>query len=270
MKLETKKAILLFFLLFLTWQVLWFVAGLGLNTLLGYTAVFAVLVVFLALDGQKARGLGLTRPRYWKRYVAAGFVLAVAFVSYMFALGPALSQGNPELSEPLISSVGYGVLSVPYVGVVALAVGLVEETSFRGYILRNLRKSYSDGRAILYSSILFGAYHISILGIYLSARPLSQTVTYWTSITLFAFVWGLFLGYFYVNTEQTTIGPITCHSGSIFIQSFVPFSVAFIFTVGHLLTTIPVIVFIILLILLKRKGWLGIPGKTAELGHEAV
>ena len=150
----TRKAILLLTVLFVTWQVLY---PLGLDTLLGYAIVLAVVAGFLALDKQSLARVGLKRPSGWTGYVAIGCVLAVIFVSYLYLLGSLLySNVPPSLSRPEIISVGFGVLSVPYVLVLALFIGLVEETSFRGYILRNLRESFSERRAILYSAILFG------------------------------------------------------------------------------------------------------------------
>ncbi len=254
-KVESRKAILLFIVLFVTWQVLY---PLGLNTLLGYAIVLAVVAGFLVLDKQSLTQVGLRRTSSWRSYVGIGCVLATIFVMYIFLLGSLLySNVPPSLSRPLIFSVGYGVLSVPYVLVLALTIGLVEETSFRGYILRNLRGSFSAGKAVLYSSGLFGLYHISIFYFYTTPLPPSQAFTYWGSFILDAFLTGLFLGYFYLNTGQTVIGTVAFHSSSIFFQSFVPYSLAFSFTEGHLFGSIPIILFIPLLVFLKRTGWFG-------------
>jgi len=258
---EIRKAILLFTVVFVTWQVLY---PLGLDTLLGYAIVLVVVAGFLALDKQSLAKVGLRRPSGWRSYAGIGCLLAVVFVVYMFLLGSVLySNVPPSLSRPLIFSVGLGVLSVPYVLVLALTVGLVEETSFRGYILRNLRGSFSEKRAVLYSSILFGLYHISFFYIYTTPLPPPQSFTYWSSFILDAFLVGIFLGYFYLKTAQTIIGTVAYHSSSIFIQSLVPYSLAFSFTEGHLLSSFPLILFIPLLVFLKRTKWLG--KSTSEL-----
>jgi membrane protease YdiL (CAAX protease family) len=252
---RTRKAILLFVVLFVTWQLLY---SLGLDTLLGYAIVLAVVVVFLALDKQSLAKVGLRRPSGWTGYVVIGCVLAVIFVTYLFVVGSVLySNVPPSLSRPEIFSVGAGVLSVPYLLVLALTIGLVEETSFRGYILRNLRGSFSARKAVLYSAILFGLYHISFYYIYTTPLPPSQSFTYWSSFILYTFVGGVFLGYFYLNTGRTIVGTLAYHSSNIFIQSFVPYPLAFSFTEGHLLSTIPIILFIPLLFLLKRTRRLG-------------
>jgi membrane protease YdiL (CAAX protease family) len=252
---ETKKAILLFLVLFVTWQLLY---PLGLDTLLGYVIVLAVLVGFLALDKQTLAKVGLRRTPGWRSYVGIGCVLAAIFVLYLFVLGSVLySNVTPSLSRPLILSVRLGVLSVPYVLVLALTVAFVEETSFRGYILRNLRGSFSEGKAVLYSAILFGLYHISFFYFYTIALPPSQAFTYWSSFILYTFVVGIFLGYFYLKTQQTIVGPLAYHSSIIFIQSFVPYSLAFSYAEGHLLITLPVIAFVPLLFFIQKRGWLG-------------
>ncbi len=255
MNIETRKVILLFLVLFVTWQLLY---PLGLDTLLGYAFVLAVVVVFLALDKQSLAKVGFRRPSGWTGYVVIGCVLATIFITYLFVVGSVLySNVPPSLSRPEIYSVGAGVLSVPYVLVLALTIGLVEETSFRGYILRNLRGSFSARKAVLYSAILFGLYHISFFYIYTTPLPPLQSFTYWSSFILYTFVGGVFLGYFYLNTGRTVVGTLAFHSSSIFIQSFVPYPLAFSFTEGHLLSVIPVVLFIPLLFLLRRTRWLG-------------
>jgi membrane protease YdiL (CAAX protease family) len=254
---EIRKAILLFLVLFVTWQVLY---PLVLDTLLGYVIVLAVLISFLALDKQTLARVGLRRTPGWRSYVGIGCVLGATFALYLFVLGSVLySNPSPSLIRPLILSVGWGILGVPYVLVLALTIGLVEETSFRGYILRNLRGCFSEGKAVLYSAVLFALYHISFFYFYTIPLPASQAFTYWSSFILYTFVVGIFLGYFYLKTRQTIVGPLAYHSSIIFIQSFVPYSLAFSYAEGHLLITLPVIAFIPLLFFIQKSGRLGKP-----------
>jgi membrane protease YdiL (CAAX protease family) len=248
-----KKAILLFSVLFLTWQVLYFVAlifpTLNEYWLFAYLAVFAVAICFFVLDKQRVRDLGFTKPKAW-RYIAVGFVFAVVYNVYWAVVGaPIFSTGSIQVIQ-------HGIFSVPYNLLFALIVGLVEETSFRGYILRNLNTAFSSTKAIVYSSILFGLYHLSLVGVFWSTTSGFETVSYWTLVVLAAVLIGFFLGYFYIGTEQTTIGTITYHSSSIFLESLVPFSLATSWLNGHLLSTTVYIMFIPILILLRRKGWL--------------
>ena len=82
MKEEVKKAISLFIILFLTWQGLYFITIsfpiLSQYWLLAYLIVLMVAVCFFILDKQKAGDLGLRKTKFWKKYIAVGFVLAVS------------------------------------------------------------------------------------------------------------------------------------------------------------------------------------------------
>jgi hypothetical protein len=90
----------------------------------------------------------------------------------------------------------------------------------------------------------------------LSTMSLFSTFTYWSLFVLAAFAVGIFLGYFYVSTGQSTIGAITYHSSSIFLESLVPYGLGTSPFISHLFSTGFYIIFFPLLIILKRTGWL--------------
>jgi membrane protease YdiL (CAAX protease family) len=252
LKVEVRKAILLFLVLFLTWQILYLVTLIfpSLDWLLAYSVVLVVATCFFVLDKQNAGDLGLKKTQHLVKYVIIGFVFAVFYNLYWAVLGvPIFSTGPKQVVQ-------HGMFTIPYNALFALVVGVVEETSFRGYILRNLSKAYSSKKAIAYSSILFGLYHLSLVSAFSSTMSAFETVTYWTLFVLAAVLIGLFLGYFYVSTQKTTIGTITYHSFSIFLESLVPLSLATSQLNGHLFSTTVYIMFIPILILLRRKGWL--------------
>jgi hypothetical protein len=252
LKVEVGKAILLFLVLFLTWQLLYYVTLIfpSLDWLLAYSVVLAVAICFFVLDKQNAADLGLKKTQHWARYIIIGFMFAVFYDLYWALIGvPIFSTATKQVFQ-------HGIFTVPYNALFALVVGLVEETSFRGYILRKLGKVYSRTKAIAYSSILFGLYHLSLVLAFTSTTSAFETFTYWTLFVLAAILIGLFLGYFYMSTQKTTIGITTYHSFSIFIESLMPFSLATTQLNGHLLSTTVYIMFIPILILLKRKGWL--------------
>jgi membrane protease YdiL (CAAX protease family) len=254
LKGEVKKAISLFLVLFSTWQVLYLVTlsfpTLNEYWLFAYLVVLGAAVCFFILDKQKARDLGLRKPKAWKKYVATSFVFAVFYNVYWAVAGTPIFSTGPILSTQ------HGIFTVPYNLLFALTVGLVEETSFRGYILRNLNRVYSSIRAIAYSSILFGLYHLSLVYAFTSTTSAFETLSYWTLFMLAAVLIGVFLGYFYVCTEKTTVGTVTYHSLSIFIESLVPFALATTLLSGHLLSTTVYVIFIPLLVVLRKKGWL--------------
>jgi membrane protease YdiL (CAAX protease family) len=217
--------------------------------LVAYSALLLVLICFFFFSKQKRIDLGLKNPPLWRRYVLIGLVFAVFIVLYWAGLGVLMFPTVPRQIFP------YGIFSVPESALFALLVSLVEETAFRGYILRNLRKVYNDNKAIAYSSFLFGLYPLSFVYILLCSASPSEAFIFWSSFALFTLMSGLFLSYLCVNTEQTVVGTISNHSSNIFIASFVPYTLANP-TIGYLLSTSAFIIFFPLLILLKRKGWL--------------
>lgn len=253
MEVEAKKAISLFVVLFLTWQFIYFVAFvfpvLYDYWLFAYLGVLAVAICFFVLDKQKIGDLGLKKTNIWKTSIIIGFVFAVGYNIYWIVLGaPIFSVGSVRI-------VSHGIVTVPYNLLFALTVGLLEELTFRGYILRNLSKTYSNTKAIAYSSILFGFYHLSVISAFASTTSGFDTFTYWTLFVLAAVLIGVFLGYFYIYTEKTTVGPITYHSLSIFIESLIPFTLATSQLSGHLFSTTVYILFIpILILLLSNKA----------------
>ncbi len=54
--------------------------------------------------------------------------------------------------------------------------------------------------------------------------------------------------------DKTTLGTVTYHASSIFIESLVPFGLATSVFMGHLLSTTVYAIYILILILLKREG----------------
>jgi membrane protease YdiL (CAAX protease family) len=251
LQVELRKAILFFLVVFSTWQVLYIFNWLlnGIDWLFAYSIVLAVVTCFFLLDKQKMSDLGLKKPLLWKRYVMIGFGFAVLVIIVWFGISLPLPFTAHEIF-------GHGILSIPYNALFALVVGLVEETSFRGYILGNLRKVCSNTKAITYSALLFGLYHVSIVLILLSATPAPNPFTYWSSYVLFTFVVGLFLGYFCVNSGGTIIGTVTHHSSHIFLSSLIPYELATSFTIGHIINTGAYAIVLMLLLIIKEKGWL--------------
>lgn len=148
--------------------------------LFSYLIVFTVAVCFFILDKQRINDLGLRRTKAWKRYIIIGFILAAFYNIYWIVVGlPIFSIGPMWHAQ-------YGFFTVPYNFSLALIIGFVEETSFRGYILRNFSKIYSSRRAIIYSSILFGLYHLSLVYIFISPTSMLETIGYWSLFVLAA------------------------------------------------------------------------------------
>lgn len=252
MIVEVRKAVLLFLTLFVAWHVLYcftLVSPLSDYWLLAYIIVFVVEVCFFILNRQKASDLGFTKTKAYKKRVAVGLMFAVFYNLYLIVIGTAMFS----LEQPL--TMQYELSTIFYNAFLALTIGVVEESAFRGYILRNLAKAYSNDKAIAYSSLLFGIYHLSF--VYIFTSPMSiDALFFWAVFVLFAFFSGLFLGYFYVNSDKTTVGTIAYHSATIFIGSSISFNIAAPQIYQYILSITFYIIAIPVLILFKRKRWL--------------
>jgi membrane protease YdiL (CAAX protease family) len=246
-----KKAILLFLIVFITWQAIYAVAlifpSLYDHWLISYLIVLAVIVCFFALDKQKISDLGLRKNISWKSSIIVGVIFAIIYNVYWVLLG------TPILSAGPVRIVSHGIFSISYNILFAITVGVIEETTFRGYILRNLSNTYSDMEAIAYSSVLFGLYHLSLVSALTSTTSAFDTFAYWTLYVLAAVLIGIFLDYFYIYTQKSIIGTMTYHSLSIYIESLIPFTLAASALIGHLFTTSIYVLFIPLMILIFRK-----------------
>ena len=176
MDYAVKKALLLFIVVFVSWQAIYAIAlevpALYNYWLISYVAVLAVIVVFFAFDKQKISDLGLKRNNFWKLSIALGVIFAVIYNVY-WALA-----GRPILGAFPVRFVSHGLFSIPYNILFAVTVGVVEETTFRGYILRNFGNVYSNAKAIAYSSVLFGLYNLSLVSALTSTTPALDTFTY--------------------------------------------------------------------------------------------
>jgi membrane protease YdiL (CAAX protease family) len=246
-----KKALLLFFVVFITWQAIYAVAlgvpALYTYWLVSYVIVLAIIVAFFALDKQKISDLGLNRNNFWKLSIAFGVIFAVIYNVYWALAGP------PILSAFPVRIASQGIFSIPYSILFAVTVGIVEETTFRGYILKNFSNAYSNAKAIVYSSVLFGLYNLSLVSALTSTAPALDTFSYWALFVLAAVLIGVFLSCFYIYTQKSTIGPITYHTLSIYVESLIPFTIATSALIGHLFTTTIYVLFIPLLILILKR-----------------
>lgn len=99
-----------------------------------------------------------------------------------------------------------------YTGILYLMVAILEETVFRGYILRNLLKVYSPISAILVSSVLFGMVH-----------GFNANISWVGFINIF--LSGLLMGLFYYRNRRLWL-PIAFHFSWNFFQSIFGFHVS--------------------------------------------
>lgn len=151
--------------------------------------------------------VGIKRVAAWKKYLLVGLFFALLF----YGIRTLVVQGtfNRSYALPL-------ELYVPAYLFLGLLIGLGEESAFRGYILRNFLKKYKPILAILFSSLLFGIYHINFLDLNFYSS------SFWTFYVVQAFTGGIIMATLYYKTGGNLISSITYHSSNVIVGQIIP------------------------------------------------
>ncbi len=105
---------------------------------------------------------------------------------------------------------------IPIYFIFAWLLSISEEGIFRGCILGQLSRKYSSTTAILFSSTLFGLYHIYYIPLIFSKQLVE--ILFQASYAFHSFTAGLFLAYFYYKTDGNLLGPVVYYFSSIFFN----------------------------------------------------
>ncbi len=169
---------------------------------------------FLLSEGVGKGGALLPRVVRWVGYVAGVLLLSaglwmVAFEAYLlFESWSLASQLTEEDKERLKAD----FLAVPFWVVLltgAVAPAIAEEFFFRGFVLSAFRSKLSAFRSVLFSSLLFGLFHV-IAGSVLSLEKFLPTI-----------ILGVALGFVAIRTGSLWPGILlhALHNGLIFTMS---------------------------------------------------
>lgn len=127
----------------------------------------AIAAILLILRRRKLglASIGLGRRPAWRdvKWTVAGFV---AFYGLLLAAMAILSLLIPSFNVNAPQDVGFNVLSTPMDRIIALVALVIlpplgEETLMRGYLYSGLRSRLKFWPAMLITSLLFGAAHLS-------------------------------------------------------------------------------------------------------------
>lgn len=127
----------------------------------------AVGLVMLILRRRRLnlRSIGFGRRPAWRdvKWAALGFV---AFYGLLIAVTAILSLLIPSFNAGAPQDVGFNILSTPMDRIIAFAALVIfpplgEETLMRGYLYSGLRSRLKFWPAMLITSLLFGAAHLS-------------------------------------------------------------------------------------------------------------
>jgi len=206
---------------------IWFMLGTTILQEIAWVLVPLAFVVLVDRRPFSLRELGWESGTRGAKLFAAGILLnallGVAIVGTILITGWQQIEifGIPEYG--LATVAGYLVLTA----ILMLAVGIGEETLFRGYIQTDLMRKYGNTPALIVTSLIFAAIHIVML---ISGQEVSP-------LSIFnIFIASLVMGYLYVIT-----GSICASIGFHFFQDLLA---AGIFLTGDLpYTSYPVFLF---------------------------
>jgi membrane protease YdiL (CAAX protease family) len=158
-------------------------------------------VTFLFVGKSDFGAFGLKRVASWKKYLLIGLIFALLGLGLriLFIQG---TFGRSYYTLPYY-------LLVPAFVLLGLLIGLTEESAFRGYILKNFLEKYKPVLAILFSSFLFGVYHINF------SDWNFYTSLFWTLYVVQALTGGIIIALLFYKTGGNLIGSVAYHSSNI-------------------------------------------------------
>jgi membrane protease YdiL (CAAX protease family) len=151
--------------------------------------------------------LGLRREASWTRFLLIGLVFALLG----YGLKTVVIQGT--FGDSFYNLPYY--LLVPAFIFLGLLIGLAEESAFRGYILKAYLEKYTPASAILFSSFLFGIYHINFLDLNY------HTLVFWSLYVVQAFTGGILMATLSYKTGGNLISSINYHSSNVIIGQII-------------------------------------------------
>ena len=136
-------------------------------------------------------------------------ILGTTLGLFMMALGYAILQ---SLGEIQFSRINYDLSSIVWLFILFIGVSVLEETFVRGYVLKNLLKSFNPVISLVISSALFSLLHF-----------FNPNVNYLALVELF--IGGIALGVSYIYTKNLWF-PFAFHFSWNFFQVIFGFNVS--------------------------------------------
>ncbi len=138
--------------------------GLAVTQILVIAGIPLIALRFLGIPARRTLGLS-PAPRGRLLLLALAAAPAATMLAALVAMAQGLFLEVPasyrELMEKLFRAQSGGGL-VLSIAVFAILPGICEEILFRGFVLRGLLRRLTPGRAILWTAILFGAFHFDL------------------------------------------------------------------------------------------------------------
>ena len=169
------------------------------------TGIFLLLWIFMKyVDKEPFKNMGF-EIKGKRNDIILGTTLGL----FMMALGYAILQ---SLGEIQFSRINYDLSSIIWLFILFIGVSVLEETFVRGYVLKNLLKSFNPVISLVISSALFSLLHF-----------LNPNVNYLALVELF--IGGIALGVSYIYTKNLWF-PFAFHFSWNFFQVIFGFNVS--------------------------------------------
>lgn len=169
------------------------------------TGIFLLLWIFMKyVDKEPFKNMG-----FEIKGKGNDIILGTTLGLFMMALGYAILQ---SLGEIQFSKINYDLSSIIWLFILFIGVSVLEETFVRGYVLKNLLKSFNPVISLVISSALFSLLHF-----------FNPNVNYLALVELF--IGGIALGVSYIYTKNLWF-PFAFHFSWNFFQVIFGFNVS--------------------------------------------
>jgi len=184
-----------------------------------YVIAFGIFVAFVKLGKSDFKKQGFKAPTNTRKTV----IISLIFVGYYIfvILVPGAIFGFSLRSIPDIPFIAFNIAR-------AVAIAIVTESVFRGYIFKNLVGNHGFFTSLYLSSIMFGLHRyddpVSIINLLnMTANEIITDVVFIEVLP--AFVAGLFLGYMFYKMNWSLLGPIIFRVGILIYFPLSPITV---------------------------------------------
>lgn len=164
--------------------------------------VAAIIFYILLVQKRSPVKYGLSAHNGWAKYLFSGVLIGLGCISIMTLLE--FAWGTIKLDTILVNNHLFNILLINILA--AAVIGIVEEFSFRGFLLQNLMEDFPIIPAILLTSLVYAAVH------FVKSIPYPEVaIMKFIGLSLV----GVLLSVAYLKTKSLYL-PIGIHAGLVY------------------------------------------------------
>jgi membrane protease YdiL (CAAX protease family) len=164
--------------------------------------IAAIILYMLFIQKKSPAEYGFTPRKGWIKYISSGAAIGLICISIMTLLE--IAYGAIKLDAAAVNSHLFNILLINILA--AAVIGVIEEFSFRGFLLKNLMEDFPVTPAILLTSAVYAAVH------FVKSLP-SPEVAIMKFVGLLLV--GVLLAIAYLKTRSLYL-PIGIHAGLVY------------------------------------------------------